>query len=418
MKTSPLEQLRKVYFFRELTDKDLQHLVENAEIRAYPTEAVIVDEGELGLELFIVMSGAVEVTKRLQDIQDLETQHFFGKRVAGDIFGEMALLDDNNIRSARVTALEPTELLVIHQDHFKNLLTTYPDIFMTVVRGLSYRLRESNQITIKDLQQKNKELEELNVSLEKKVIERTAELNKQNRELIDLNKKKDEILSICAHDLRNPLTVIHGFAQLGLIHPMGPEQQREFMEETMQHCENMLKIISSLLDISALEKGQIYLEPTPVDFAGLIRERLQAMANLAKKKSIKLQLQTQSNFPDIIVDRVKLSEVLDNLISNGIKFSYPDTSITVRLSRTNGLAQIQVTDQGQGLSPEDIGRAFQQFQRLSARPTGDETSTGLGLVIVKKLVELHGGQIWIESDGIGKGATFTFTLPIITDLDE
>ena len=132
---------------------------------------------------------------------------------------------------------------------------------------------------------------------------------------------------------------------------------------------------------------------------------------LAKGKSINLKLNLESNLPEISLDRNRISQVINNLITNAIKFSYPETEIALSAVRRGGEVIISVADQGQGIPPDEIPKLFADFTKTSVRPTGGEKSTGLGLAIAKRMVEAHKGRIWVESQ-VGKGSTFSFTLPL------
>jgi signal transduction histidine kinase len=241
-----------------------------------------------------------------------------------------------------------------------------------------------------------------------------VEKSRLYQQLVELNRLKNKFLGIAAHDLRNPIGVVKSFVQLFLSDYLGevPVPQREILQRMDRTCEGMLALINDLLDVSAIEAGQLELKSRAMDLAAYLVECHAANAVLAKSKSIELILDLEPNLPVVMMDPDRVSQVVNNLITNAIKFSYPNTVITLRARRTGNEVAIAVQDQGQGIPEKDLGKMFTDFGRTSVRPTAGEKSTGLGLAIVKRMVEAHGGRIWVESQ-VGVGSTFTFTLPLI-----
>ncbi|WP_407521135.1 ATP-binding response regulator [Methylobacterium oryzisoli] len=267
------------------------------------------------------------------------------------------------------------------------------------------------------------QLQRANVSLEQRVVERTAELMRANRRLAmqrsDLrraNQLKTEILGTVAHDLKNPLAVILGRAEMlgdliGSL-PQPAEAMRAQVGHIRDSARRLTGMIESLIADAMNDALDITLRREPVDFAGLAREVTQANAPLAETKNQTLR----SRLPDslyICGDGERLREAMDNLISNAIKYSPVGAEIVVSVERTGDETVYAVRDFGPGLSPEDTGRLFGRFQRLSAKPTGGEGSTGLGLSIVKRIAELHGGRASAESHAPEAGTTFAIRLPNI-----
>ncbi len=411
MESPEYNLLKKIYFFERFSDDELHYFLKTVSIRDCTEGQIVVEEGDPGDDIFIILSGQLSVTKRVRRSSGEEVPQLFGVRHPGEMVGEMALMDERP-RSARLTAIQPTRLLVFDRQHFEETLEQHPRIFFDIIKALSRRLRESNEYTIQQLEQKNKELEQWNVMLEQKVQERTIQLHQRNYELEELNRKKNDILGICAHDLRNPITIIQGYTELIMEAPLSEQRRHEIGGETVQHCHNMISIINKLLNISAIQNGRIYLDFGEENLDLLIYTTVSSFEHLAAKKSITLATSVAENLPAVVIDSVKIKEVLDNLISNALKYSHPHTTIEISLKRTETHLIVSVKDQGQGLSQADIELAFNEFQKLSARPTNNEPSTGLGLAIAKRLIQLHQGDVWIESEGIGKGATFSFSLPL------
>lgn len=231
------------------------------------------------------------------------------------------------------------------------------------------------------------------------------------RRLTELNQLKNKFLGIAAHDLRNPLASISGFAELLLDDDAEPltDEQREFLEMILNVSREMLTLVNDLLDVSIIESGRLDLTIGEGSLEEVLQERVRINRITAEKKRI----QIHSSFGEVspaLFDAKRISQVVDNLITNAVKFSQPGTNVYVTLANEGEWVRVYVRDEGPGISPADRARLFGEFQKLTARPTGDERSTGLGLAIVKKIIEAHGGSVMVESR-MGEGSTFSFTLP-------
>lgn len=228
----------------------------------------------------------------------------------------------------------------------------------------------------------------------------------------ELSRLKNTFVGIAAHDLRNPLSSIIGLTALMTDGTLGEIQgeQRSFLETIESTAQGMLKMVNNLLDISAIESGKLDLDLACQSLKPILDDRIRIIAFAATRKEIAIE-PTIEDDTETNVDRGRIAQVMDNLMSNAIKFSPPGSTVRIRLFRDGDTIKCSVTDQGPGLSADDKKKLFGEFQKLSARPTAGEKSTGLGLAIVKKTVEAHGGTIEVESEP-GQGATFTFGLPV------
>ena len=243
-------------------------------------------------------------------------------------------------------------------------------------------------------------------------------LAEANTTLKEANQLKSELLAIAAHDLKNPLTAILDFVQ-GVLATSDKCQQERMLYHIAEFAERMLGIIEKVLEMSKIESGKITLNRKKVDVGQLVMLMVASYEHRAARKSIQIFEEIEEGAV-AFVDEDRLREILDNLISNAIKYSHPEKHLFVSVKRLESgtkinaspVVQIKVSDEGQGFTEEEKARLFQRFQRLSAKPTGGESSTGLGLSIAKQLVDLHGGAIWAHSDGKDKGATFTIELPV------
>jgi signal transduction histidine kinase len=216
-----------------------------------------------------------------------------------------------------------------------------------------------------------------------------------------------------AHDLRNPLTVVMNFAEIlqkSLTERVN-ERETKYLQLMYTSCNHSLELIGDLLDINAIESGRVKLILVKISLGSIIKENCTKNEYLAVNKGIKLVSEIPGDLPQVSVDTNRIHEILDNLISNAIKFSHPGTTIRVIASKNDGQIKVSIQDQGLGIRSEELDTLFKKFGKTTTKPTRGEASTGLGLAIVKKLVELHGGRIWAESVH-GQGSTFTFSLPL------
>ena len=252
--------------------------------------------------------------------------------------------------------------------------------------------------------------------LNNELINLQRELARKNAELARLNELKNQFLGMAAHDLRNPLAAIMTYSEF-IIEDLADgasSLNQEFIEIIHGSSMFMLGMINDLLDITTIESGRLDLSLECVDLAELIERNVTLNGVLAQRKQIELAFEAVDPLPELLLDRAKIEQVLNNLISNAIKYSHTDTHVHIRLAREGTAAQISVADQGQGIPASELGKLFQYFGRTSVQSTGGERSTGLGLAIARKIVEGHGGRIWVESEP-GHGSTFYFTLPLDAD---
>jgi len=240
-----------------------------------------------------------------------------------------------------------------------------------------------------------------------------VEKSRLYQQLVDLNELKNKFLGIAAHDLRNPIGIIKGFTEILLQDMLGEirGQQREFIEKIRKASNTMLNLVNDLLDVSAIEAGRLDLHLQDVDLSSFLKECHESNRLLAQNKSIELKLDCPGNLPNIKMDMDRINQVVNNLITNAIKFSHPETVITMGAERKGEKVHVWVKDQGQGIPPDEIPKVFAEFGKTSVRPTAGEKSTGLGLAICKRMIEAHGGAIRVESK-VGEGSIFTFQLPL------
>jgi len=238
------------------------------------------------------------------------------------------------------------------------------------------------------------------------------ELERRNAELDAAIREKNQLLGMAAHDLRNPLGIIVGVVDLlreELADSLS-EENRELFSRVASSAEYMLGLIDDMLDYSKIDAGRLELQLHPVDVAELIRQNLAFNSILASKKGIKLRFDSEGPPPLLNLDSRRIQQVLNNLISNALKFSHGGSTVTVTLACGAPEVTIAVADQGQGIVADELGKLFKPYSRTSTMSTANEKSTGLGLAIVRRIVEAHGGRIRVESE-LGRGSIFYVSLP-------
>jgi PAS domain S-box-containing protein len=262
-------------------------------------------------------------------------------------------------------------------------------------------------------------LTQQSAELEAKVGERTAALEEANRLLEQASGQKSRFLAAMSHEFRSPLNSIIGFSEVladGLAGPLAPKQAR-YVENIQQSGRHLLQLVSDIVDLSRVEAGKLDFLRETVALPPLLETVREMVEPLVQGKELTLALEVPLDLPPLLADPARAKQVLVNLLSNAIKFTPAGGRITLTAShRTGGEAggramlEVAVADTGVGLSPEDQARLFQEFQQGEAGAR-QEQGAGLGLALSKRLVELQGGRIWVESAGRGQGACFRFTLP-------
>ena len=240
-------------------------------------------------------------------------------------------------------------------------------------------------------------------------------LAKKNVQLEQLNEQKNQFLGMAAHDLRNPLHVIRSLSKFLLVKTRGKLEADliEILENIYASSEFMTRLVNDLLDVAKIESGKLTLHLRSADLVALVRRNVYLNRVIAAQKEIVIQL-TLEPLPQMSLDPDKIEQVLNNLLSNAIKYSPPGSKINVYLTQEDEHALIKIQDEGQGIPTAELDKLFKPFQTTSVQSTAGEKSTGLGLVIVKRIVEGHGGKIWVESE-TGSGSAFLVSLPLHRD---
>ncbi len=243
--------------------------------------------------------------------------------------------------------------------------------------------------------------------------ERNAELRRANEELKRLDQVKSDLVSMVSHELRTPLATIKEFTAIladQIAGPVSPSQQ-EYLGIIKTNIDRLARIIDDLLDAAKIEAGRVLLRRGFMDPAALVAHIVQSLQPLADSQGLVLETRVPPSISGVFADTDRITQVLVNLVSNAIKFTSGPGRVTINVEEQANEVQFNVTDTGCGIAAEDLPKLFQKFQQVRREsPAGTTKGTGLGLVISKRLVELHGGRIGVTSVK-GAGSTFSFTLP-------
>lgn len=263
------------------------------------------------------------------------------------------------------------------------------------------RLSETDRGILDELSRLNNELSNLQ-----------RDLYKKNSQLEKLVKTRDKYLGMAAHDLRNPLGALSNMCVILLDEDTGPlnDTQRELIELVQETADHMLTLVEDMLDISKIETGNLRLNFEKPDIIQLVNRSVSLNYHLSRKKNITIITEYPPEPVMVRADSKKILQVLDNLISNAIKFSNAGSEVRVEVESSDSHVEVSIIDQGKGIPEKEMKQLFSPFPKISVTSTGGEKSTGLGLAICKKIIEGHNGRIGAESEE-GKGSRFYFTLP-------
>lgn len=377
--------LKEVYFFRGLSEAELERIRGVCHQTSFAAGEVIFREGSEPDRFYIVLAGAVEVWKQ----QDLLAVH-----TAGHLFGEMALIDELP-RSATVVARDPSRLAYIDRADFHQIIRENSSIAISILRSISDMVRRSNENFLESLRARNLELEAANKALR----EAQEELLRKER-LSTLGKFSSLIL----HDIRNPLSVLRSLGELILLQGEDGQKVARNARKIISEADRLNQLASELLDYS---RGDIRLNPSVVHLEDFFQRLQESIEERFKARGIRIRLDLQFPGPAIL-DENRLYRVFLNLADNAWKAMPRGGEFVIRVWREDSTLQAEVSDTGVGMSEEVQKRIFEPFFSSSAMG-----GTGLGMGIVKSIVEAHRGTVSFTSTE-GKGTVFHLRLPLIS----
>ena len=294
--------------------------------------------------------------------------------------------------------------ITVEQQRLQNIILIVIVGFVSILSFVQWRNSKKRREVNETLEQQNRFIQ----NQRREIVEQNEKLSRRNAQLSDLNHEKDTLMSIVAHDLKSPLNTIKGVADLMELEGGLTEDQKKYVSMTKEATQAGLYLIKDLLDVHMLEENVLPNYST-FEVSDFLCKKINAFQPSAEAKNIHLSI-TRIESEQVHLDADYLSRIVDNLITNAIKFSNRNSTIEVAAGRSGNTIWISIKDEGLGFSEKDKNDLFQKFKRLSSRPTGGETSNGLGLAIVKTLVDRLKGTIELRSEK-GKGSEFIIHLP-------
>jgi signal transduction histidine kinase len=383
--------LEGLEFFKPIPDFIQKVIAEEMVVQRYDAGATVFSKGETGDCMYIVADGRLKVHDEEFVVAEL------GK---GEVVGEFALLDDFP-RSLSVTSITDSTLLRLDQSTFYSIIARRFEFAHGLVKLLVRRLREQN--------------ERLREEFEKREVALTIKVEQTNEELIAIMSHKDAMVKTVSHDLKSPLASIG--ATVGLIREALKEHNLDDVERYLGMIDRSaaigIRLIDDILNLAKLNSGTILLNKKEFNVKQLL-ENVKALTHgLALEKNIEIRTEAPDKIA-IVGDQLKLAQSLNNILFNAIKFTPPNGQVICRTDDDGYLGKpsivIEIRDTGIGIPKDKIDSIFTEFSSLQRMGTKGEKGTGLGMSIAKKIVELHGGKITVESE-VGKGTTFSIYLP-------
>lgn len=358
----------------------LDQLSGAARVLSLDARQVLFEKGDEAHSMFIVAQGVVSVHIDQYELSELKP---------GSLIGEYALVDDNP-RSATVTAKVNTLLVEIPKREFLSILQNNTLFCFAVMKMMIRRSRRMNE-------------------LEEKLASSFSEIQLRNAELLQLNTEKNALIDLVAHDLRNPLTSSRCAVEMLRDDPAGlSTDQADCVRLIDNALGRMRNIVNQILDVEVIESHQLRVNLQPIDFGLILKEVTDGLMGFAQQKGIAIV--SVGKQVTGVSDRSFVTQIFDNLISNAIKYSPFGAAIVLNLSANPGIIRFEVQDQGPGIDPAELPTLFSRYQRGKVNPTAGESSLGLGLSIVKKLVTVLHGEVLCESSP-GKGSRFVVLFP-------
>lgn len=332
----------------------------------------------------------------------------FAKNLAG------ADLTGRNIRDLIVDFTGGFNLISLAEEdseHLLNIVTVsrLPQSLYFTFKRVGEHIMAFGRLDVEDLENMRKEI----LSLNQELSNLTRELHKKNARLKTLNDEKNRFLGMAAHDLRKPIGLILAYSEFLMDEAENvlSEEHYGFLKTICNSCAFMKRLVDDFLDVSAIEAGRLDLDLKPIAMETILSRSFQLNRIQAAKKGIHLKVQCDSNLPRIIIDEAKIEQVITNLVSNAVEHSHPGSLVTISITHDREMVTVSIKNEGRGISVEEQERLFKPFGKAGGEKTGGEKSTGLGLLISRKIVEAHRGKIWIESR-VDQETIVAFNLPV------
>jgi signal transduction histidine kinase len=365
---------------------EVEELIANSKVQSYPPQTVLCHENALETVFYMILEGEVEVTKLInqREARILKTLN------AGDFFGEMALIH-NAPRAATVTAKTDVVVLELDKESFDRVLQHSSSVAMALVKEISERLRQNDEMAIEDLRV------------------RAGELAQAYQRLAEQDLARREFLTNVAHELRTPLMAASGYLQILQKGRLQGNQLNDALETVSR---NVGQIVSLVNDILFLQEIELVLPAfQPVNMGEVAQGVIKKYEKKAAQRGLHLKVRNERNLPEVNGDSKSLERALTALVDNAVKFSPHGGDVEIDFERGRGRLAVSVVDHGIGIAVDQLPRIFDRFHHLEK--SGDDLfgGIGIGLAIARQVIEQHHGRLNVESK-LGKGSRFTMELPL------
>lgn len=372
--------------FPGISPGEVAELIKNSQLQNYPPDTILCRENEVEDTFYLILEGEVEVTKVINNVE----KRLLKTLGAGDFFGEMALIH-NAPRAATVRTLTPLIALEIRKEAFDRVLHYSSSISLAMVREISRRLRENDEMAIDDLRL------------------RASELAEAYQKMAEMEAARRDFLSNVSHHLRTPLTAAVGYLQLFQKGAVPADKTQDAIRAVARNVQQIANLVNDILFVQEMELILDQFEP--VNLAELARRVASQYAEKAEATKLKLRIKPDLFLPPVMGDPQNLERAVTALVDNAVKFSPDGGEVEIRLRRKGEQVILSVRDEGIGIEPDKLPRIFDRFYHLDR--SGDQVFEGLGigLAITKQVIEQHKGQLTVDS-APGRGSTFAMWLNV------
>lgn len=375
-----------------------------------PEDSIISEEAHVYLkqrasDLFFILSKDGAIVEANQSARNLTGPH-----VIGEDFRDV-VVDFKDAFDFEDLANDSTKERLVNIGSASGL----PQSYYFTFRRVKDHVLAFGRLDADELENMRREILNLNQELNNVM----RELHKSNSQLKRLNEEKNRFLGMAAHDLRKPIGLSITFSEFLIEETEGmlDVEHAGFLKTIHSSCTFMKRLVDDFLDVSAIEAGKFDLDLQPASIHDVLTQSLALNRPQAAKKGVELRVQCDETLPQIIMDASKIEQAIINLVSNAVEHTNPDTLVSVSISNRLDSILFSVQDAGPGIPPEEMHKLFKPFGKTSAKKTSGEKSTGLGMLITRKIIDAHGGKIWLESV-VGKGTTVYFSMPMNRDAHE
>jgi signal transduction histidine kinase len=380
---SPIEVMQKA--FPGMETSEANRIVKLGTLMTVTEDTVLCHEGKFESVFYILMQGNVVVTKVINDSETRVLKHLG----AGDFFGEMAIIHDAP-RAATVSTVSPTVVLALEKEAFSNLLEKNSSISLAMVREVSRRLRENDEMAIEDLREK------------------ASELASAYQQLAELEVARNEFLTVLAHELRTPLMAANGYLQIAQSGMLKETELKSAIETISHHVQDITSLVNNLLFLQ--EMNLILPDLTPSDLGSIVSNAIKQFQPVAEKNNVEFIYSIPDEKMLVRASPKSLERAFSAILDNAIKFSPQGGPVSIDLARDEKETRVKISDHGVGISPEALPHIFDRFFHTDQIGKDLFRGIGLGLSIAREVIQQHGGRIEVSSQE-GVGSSFTIFLP-------